>query len=173
MDLRDVKEFLKDSLKYIIVIAVVFLIAMFGFSFQQVIGPSMNNTLEDRDVVIVNKILAKISSIKRGDILVVEANEKYMIKRVIGLPGEKIEYKDHQLYINDKLVNEDYLSSETDDFDTTYLGFDTIPKDTYFVMGDNRADSYDSRDFGVVKKKEIVGYANFRIFPLNKIGFIK
>lgn len=173
MDLRDIKEFLKDSLKYVIVIAIVFFIAMFVFSFQQVIGPSMNDTLNDRDIVLVNKLSVKINSIKRGDILVVEANEKYMIKRVIGLPGEKIEYKDHQLYINDKLVNEDYLSSETDDFDTTYLGFDTIPKDTYFVMGDNRADSYDSRDFGVVKKKEIVGYANFRIFPLNKIGFIK
>lgn len=171
MDLRDITEFLKDTFKYILVIVVVLLIAIFVFSFQQVVGPSMSGTLEENDVTIVNKLLYNFKSIERNDIVSVKVGDKVMVKRVIGLPGEYIEYKDNVLYINGEGFQEKEIKQTTDDFKISDLGYDKIPEGSYFVMGDNRGNSQDSRDYGPIKKEEIVGKVSLRIFPINGFKF--
>ena len=117
----------------------------------------------------------KRNDVKRYDIVVVNEGDKSIIKRVIGLPGETIEYKDNKLYINGKETSDPYPSTETDDFSITDIGHTKIPGDCYFVMGDNRANSLDSRypTVGVVRKNQIVGRAKLRIWPLNKLGIVK
>ena len=171
MDLRDIKEFIKDSLKYLIVIAIVFFIALFVVSFEQVIGPSMEGTLNAGDVTIVNKLVYKFRTIKRNEIVSINQKDKIMVKRVIGLPGEHIEYKDNKLYVNGSLVLENNISVETKDFKLEDIGYETIPKDMYFVLGDNRTNSSDSREFGLVKKDEIIGKIVMRLYPFSKIKF--
>lgn len=171
MDLRDIKEFIKDSLKYLIVIAIVFFIALFVVSFEQVIGPSMKGTLDAGDVTIVNKLVYKLRTIKRNEIVSINQKDKIMVKRVIGLPAEHIEYKDNKLYVNGSLVLENNISVETKDFKLEDIGYETIPKDMYFVLGDNRTNSSDSREFGLVKKDEIIGKIVMRLYPFSKIKF--
>lgn len=171
MDLRDIKEFIKDSLKYLIVIATVFFIALFVISFEQVVGPSMKGTLDAGDVTIVNKLVYKFRTIKRNEIVSINQKDKIMVKRVIGLPGEHIEYKDNKLYVNGSLVLENNISVETKDFKLEDIGYETIPKDMYFVLGDNRTNSSDSREFGLVKKDEIIGKIVMRLYPFSKIKF--
>ena len=171
MDLRDIKEFIKDSLKYLIVIATVFFIALFVVSFEQVIGPSMKGTLDAGDITIVNKLVYKFRTIKRNEIVSINQKDKIMVKRVIGLPGEHIEYKDNKLYVNGSLVLENNISVETKDFKLEDIGYETIPKDMYFVLGDNRTNSSDSREFGLVKKDEIIGKIVMRLYPFSKIKF--
>lgn len=171
MDLRDIREFIKDSLKYLIVIAIVFFIALFVVSFEQVIGPSMKGTLDAGDVTIVNKLVYKFRTIKRNEIVSINQKDKIMVKRVIGLPGEHIEYKDNKLYVNGSLILENNISVETKDFKLEDIGYETIPKDMYFVLGDNRTNSSDSREFGLVKKDEIIGKIVMRLYPFSKIKF--
>lgn len=168
MDLRDIKEFLKDALKYIIAIAVILIVAIYVVSFQEVIGPSMNNTLKSGDITVVNKLVFRLRNIKRNEIVSLKKDDKIMVKRIIGLPGEHIEYKDNILYVDGKKIS-DSRSSSTKDFKLESIGYDTIPKDMYLVLGDNRTNSSDSRTFGIVKKSDIIGKVNIRIYPFNKI----
>lgn len=184
MDYRDVIEFFKDSFKYLIVIILVLLVAIYVFSFQQVIGPSMKPTLQDGDILILNKIIYKLKDVKRNDIVALRyaKDEKIVVKRIVGLPGETIEFKDLEendetksiLYINGKGYEEEYLNDVyTKEFNLKDLGYDTIPKDMYLVLGDNRGNSMDSREFGLVKKKDIVGRVKIRLFPFNNINIVK
>lgn len=168
MDLRDIKEFLKDALKYIIAIVVILIFAIYVVSFQEVIGPSMNNTLKSGDITVVNKLVFRLRNIKRNEIVSLKKDDKIMVKRIIGLPGEHIEYKDNILYVDGKKIR-DSRSSSTKDFKLESIGYDTIPKDMYLVLGDNRTNSSDSRTFGLVKKSDIIGKVNIRIYPFNKI----
>lgn len=168
MDLRDIKEFLKDALKYIIAIVVILIFAIYVVSFQEVIGPSMNNTLKSGDITVVNKLVFRLRNIKRNEIVSLKKDDKIMVKRIIGLPGEHIEYKDNILYVDGKKIS-DSRSSSTRDFKLESIGYDTIPKDMYLVLGDNRTNSSDSRTFGLVKKSDIIGKVNIRIYPFNKI----
>lgn len=170
MDLRDIKEFIKDSLKYICVIAIVLFIFVYVISIQQVMGPSMNDTFKETDVVLISKLSYRFKDIKRGDIIVFEYNEyKNLIKRVIGLPGDKIEYKDNVLYINDEAYKESYVNDTiTEDFK-----YDKIPEGMYLVLGDNRDNSQDSRNFGPIEEEKIIGKVVMRIWPLNRIKIIK
>lgn len=176
MDLRDLKEFCIDTSKYIITIFVVIFIIVYIATFQQVVGSSMSTTYENKDIVILNKFYYRFFEVKRFDVISLEySNTKYLIKRVIGIPGDKIEYKDNILYINDIEVEEPFLSESTvtEDFSISKFGYVVIPDDMYLVLGDNRGDSLDSRDIGLIKKSDILGKINLRIWPINKIGYIK
>ena len=170
MDLRDIKEFLKDALKYIIAIVVILIVAIYVVSFQEVIGPSMNNTLKSGDITVVNKLVFRLRNIKRNEIVSLKKDDKIMVKRIIGLPGEHIEYKDNILYVDGKKIS-DSRSSSTKDFKLESIGYETIPKDMYLVLGDNRTNSSDSREFGLVKKDEIIGKIVMRVYPFSKIKF--
>ena len=160
------KKFIKEYIPYFIIIIIVVLIRTFLITPARVSGSSMDDTLVNKNIVIVNKIYLKTNKIKRYDIVVVKYDNEYLIKRVIGLPNEQVEYYNNKLYIND--VEKTKMKFEkTEDFQ-----YET-KKDEYFVMGDNRDISKDSRYFGAVKKENITGMVNFIIFPFNKFGKIK
>ena len=176
MDLRDVKEFCIDTSKYIITIFVVIFIIVYVASVQQVVGSSMSPTFKNQDILILNKFYYRFFDIKRFDIVSLEYDDtKYLIKRVIGLPGDKIEYKNNILYVNGVAIEESFLDDDvvTNDFSLSDLGYDVIPEDMYLVLGDNRGDSLDSRDIGLITKKSILGKVNIRIWPINKIRYVK
>ena len=173
MDLRVIKEFTKDFIKIAILVIIVFCVYMFIISMQQVVGTSMNNTLNNGDLVLLFKAKYKFSDVKRFDVVSFNYEDtKYLIKRVIGLPGEHIEYKDNKLYINGNYVEEE-RDFETDDFKLEDLGYEVIPDDMYFVLGDNRENSLDSREIGLIKKEDIIGKVIFRLWPINGIKLIR
>jgi len=179
MDFRGIKEFIKDTFGYILVIIAVILIANYVVTLQQNVGPSMQPTLNNGDALILNKTAYKLGTVKRNDVIAfLYDGTKYLVKRVIGLPGERIDYKDNTLYIDGKAYTEKFLSNDviTKDFsmeDIKGCEDGTIPKNTYLVLGDNRTDSMDSRDIGVIEKDDIMGKTTFRIWPFTNFGFIK
>lgn len=161
----------KEIMSYILIILVVLLIKKYIFTPIRVNGDSMNPTLLHNDIMILNEIGYYTNGLKRFDIVVVNTNGEKIIKRVIGLPGDKIEYKDNKLYVNDKLIEENFEHAETMDFSVFIdLGFETIPDDHYFVVGDNRNNSVDSRMIGLVNKNQIMGKTNFIVFPFKRFG---
>ena len=163
------KNIIKEIFSYIVIILAVILFRTFLYSPIRVTGDSMIPTLYDGDIMILNKIGYRINGLNRFDIVVVKYQNEKIIKRVIGLPGDYVEYKDDILYINDKKVEETYKRDITNDFSLESLGYTVIPEDKYLVLGDNRGISKDSRIIGLVNKDDIQGYTNLIIFPFNKI----
>ena len=178
MDWLDIKEFLSDTIKYIIFIVVILVIAVYVVGLQQIVGPSMTPTLRNGDIVILDKLSYRFSESKRDDIVALYyADTKFLVKRVVGLPGETVEFKDNKLYINGKYYEEKYLGDDivTDNFSLEELNYTTIPDDMYLVLGDNRGDSMDSRDsdVGLIPKKDIYGKVRFKIWPINEFKYVK
>ena len=168
-----IKEFIIDLIKLIVVVVVILFLMIYVVSVTQVVGNSMYSTLEDGDVLILNKFKYRFFDIERGDIISLENDDtKYLIKRVIGLPGDTVSIQNSTLYINGEVYVESYLEEGLvyDDFELTSLGYDVIPDDMYFVLGDNRADSVDSREIGLISKDDVIGKISFRIWPLNKLA---
>ena len=160
------KENKKEAVTYLLIILFIILMRTYVVTPVRVSGSSMANTLKNGEILLLNKFEYRFSDIKRFDIVVVKAHGERIIKRVIGLPGETLKYENGILYINDKMIEEDYLDEVTKDF--TYEG--KSPDECYFVMGDNRDDSLDSRYFGCFPKKDILGHASFVLFPFAKFG---
>ena len=158
-------KLLKELLPYIIIIIVVIIIRTFIFTPVVVNGPSMMNTLHNGDVMILDKIGMKLGGIKRFDIVVIQTGKTKIIKRVIGMPGETISYHDNKLYINGKEVSDNHSNEITYDFEEV-----KIPDGEYYVLGDNRTDSVDSRILGTIPKSERLGHATFIIYPFNRFG---
>jgi signal peptidase I len=159
--------------EYLLVIAFVILLRIFIITPIHVDGKSMENTLHNNDIMILNIIGYKLNSINRFDIVVIKYGDEHLIKRVIGFPGEIIEYKDNKLYVNDELIK-DVVKEQTSDFSTTELTEDgVIPKGKYFVLGDNRGNSADSRIIGFIDEKDIEGKTNLILFPINHFGIVK
>jgi signal peptidase I len=168
----------RNVVEWVAIIAAALLVAVLikTFLFQAFYIPSgsMEPTLRPGDRVLVNKLSYDLHAIHRGDIVVfkrppAEANDptiKDLIKRVIGLPGDTISGHDGQVYINGKVFKESYLprGTSTADFPPS-----TVPKDQYFVMGDNRGNSKDSRYIGPIPGHLIVGRAFVRVWPLSKL----
>ena len=163
------KKFLYEIKDYIIIIIVVVLVRSFIITPAIVDGASMDNTLNDGNLVIINKFIYRFKEPERFQIVVVknDTDRDKIIKRIIGLPGETLEYKDNKLYINGELVEENYIHGETENFNVK------VSENEYFVMGDNRVVSKDSRILGGFQKKDIVGKVNFRIYPFDKFGVLK
>ena len=149
------------------------LIKFFVFSPIKVNGSSMEPNLKDGDIMILNEIGYYLNGVKRFDIVVVNTDGKKIIKRVIGLPGEQIEYRDNKLYVNGEEVEENFKHGETKDFSLSDINLETIPSDYYFVVGDNRGNSKDSRIIGAIHKSKIVGKTNLIIFPFDRIYSVK
>ena len=159
-------KIIKEIIPYIVIVLVVVLIRTFIITPVRVDGDSMKNTLKNGDILL----LYKLGSINRLDIIVLDEekdNEK-IIKRVIGLPGETVVIKKGKIYINDKVIDDEYAYGETSDYDKV-----TLEDDEYFILGDNRLISKDSRYFGPIKKSEIKGKIVFRLFPFTKIGTVQ
>ncbi len=171
-----VRNFFYSLVPYIIIAFVVFLIRAFIITPIRVKGPSMNDYLHDGDILLLSKVGHKYD---RFDVIVANIsdgkNSSKIIKRIIAFPGESIEYKDCKLYINGKEQKDVVDSCITSDFTLEDLyGYTIIPENYYFVMGDNRKESSDSRDWriGLIKDTQIDGRAIFRLWPFKKFGSI-
>jgi len=161
-------KFTREITPYLLCIIGVLLFRDFLFSPVVVDGDSMKGTLLNGDIMILNKIAKRLDGIKRFDIVVVKEEDKYLIKRVIALPGETVEYKDNKLYINGNYVEEKFLK---DDVTTkNYKLQFKVPENFYFVMGDNRGPSYDSRRMGCFSTDRILGKANITLLPFSRFG---
>lgn len=163
--MNNLKKVLREIFPYIVIIVIVLLVKAFIFTPVIVNGPSMLNTLHDKDIMILDKIGMKLSGIDRFDIVVIQTDHNKIIKRIIGLPGETIEYRDNKLYINDKELEDSFANGITYDFEKI-----EIPKNSYYVLGDNREDSVDSRILGTITKQDILGHATFIIYPFHRFG---
>ena len=164
------KGVVKDLVIYGSIILGIVLVRTFIATPVRVNGVSMYKTLKDGEIMILNKINYKFKDIKRFDIVVVKTENDKIIKRVIGLPGESVKVENNTLYIDGKEVKENYVYENTEDFNLEKFGYDKLPKGCYFVMGDNRNNSADSRMIGCIKKKQIKGKANLVIFPFKNAG---
>ena len=160
-----------------IVLAITFLIITFVGQRTHVSGESMENTLDDGDQLIVDKLTYRFHDPERFDIIVFPFRYKdntYYIKRIIGLPGETVLIADGEIYINGELLKESYGRDVMQDAGLAAEPI-TLGEDEYFVLGDNRNYSSDSRDPSValIHRKEIIGRAWLRIWPLNSFGILK
>lgn len=164
------KNIFKEILPYIIIIIVVVLIRTFIVTPVQVEGTSMFPTLEDGEILMLKKY---DHTFDRFDVVVFQHNDTRLIKRIVALPGETVEYKDDKLYINGTYIKENFQkNSQTEDFKLEDIELTKVPKDHYFVMGDNRNNSTDSRIIGAVSEEKIKGTTNFSIFPFDTFGKI-
>ena len=160
---------IKNIVEYVAIIIAVLLFRQFLFSPIRVSGDSMIPTLKDGDIMILNKIGYSIKGLDRFDIVVVDYNGEKIIKRVIGLPGDYVEYNDNKLYINGEYIKEEYERKNTNDFILEMIDENVIPDGKYLVLGDNRLVSSDSRIIGLIDKKDILGKTSFSIWPIKKI----
>ena len=160
-----------------IVVICLFFVPKYVVQRTKVDGTSMENTLMDKDNLIVEKVSYRFSDPKRFDIIVFfpfgRENEEYYVKSIIGLPGETIQIVGDDIYINGELLQENYGKDPM-----TYAGIAEEPvvlgEDEYFVLGDNRSISKDSRydEVGPVKRDSIEGRVVLRIYPLESFGLI-
>ena len=179
---QGIKYELLDLLKtFIICFIAVFLLTTFVVKPVRVDGRSMYPTLEDGEVGLMNVFSAKFTDIDRFDVVVAynEESGENWVKRVIGLPGDTVYAKDDVVYVNGLPIEEPYLDTDyvnqirergdyfTQDFDKITLG-----EDEYFLMGDNRVVSYDSRRVGPFKRDYIKGKGIFILYPFDKIKMI-
>ena len=170
--------YLREYGPYLAVIVIVLLVKQFLFSPVMVSGESMINTLKDRDIMIMDKISLSTSPIKRFEIVVITYKDRYLIKRVVGLPGETIEYKNDKLYVNGKYVKETFLDQsfkeqkkremESPLFTNNFKV--TLKKGEYYVLGDNRLNSVDSRALGTFTIKDFKARGGIILYPFNKMG---
>ena len=158
-------KFIKEAIPYVIILITVIFIRSFIVTPVVVSGPSMEDTLYDGQILLLKKFDHKF---ERNEIVVFEHGNSKLVKRVIGLPGEHVKYADGVLYINGAKIDDAY-AYKTNDFDLQYLGYTTIPEGYYFVLGDNRTKSSDSRMIGLIKEDVISGTVSFRIWPIGKI----
>lgn len=172
------KEILNTSLYLLIVIGLTYLVITFVGQRTQVIGESMETTLSNDDNLIVDKITYRFREPLRYDIIVFPfqyEEDTFYIKRIIGLPGETVRIDgDGNIYINEELLEESYGKEIIKNPGIAYNSIE-LGDDEYFVMGDNRNNSSDSRDpvVGNIKRENIIGRAWVRIWPLDKFGILK
>ncbi|WP_226038059.1 signal peptidase I [Aquibacillus saliphilus] len=165
----------------LIAIALAVLFRSYLFASYVVDGKSMEPTLNDGNLLMVNKLIYDIQSINRFDVIVFHASEEEdYVKRVIGEPGDRIEYRNDQLYINNEQVGQSYLEPFrkndgeplTEDFTLEQVtGEKKVPEGKLFVLGDNRRESLDSRYFGFVDATSVVGKVDVRYWPVSQLGF--
>ena len=175
------KETKKEIFSWIWTLAVAFVIALFLNHYiivnANVPTGSMENTIQPGDRLIGFRLSYQKEGPKRGDIIIfnypVDESETY-IKRVIGLPGETVQIIDGYVYINGEKLDENYGAEVMNDAGRAAEPI-TLGDDEYFVLGDNRNDSTDSRDpdVGVLKKSDLMGRAWLRIYPFNKFGLLR
>lgn len=177
-----IKELKEWFFAILFAVVLFFVLQTYVMASFHVKGHSMDYTFADGDRVIVSKLSQTFHTIKHGDIVVFKHDEHNdYIKRVIGMPGDTVEYKNDVLYINGKAIDEPYLKETkeknkegqwlTDDFNLeTLLKTKVVPENTYFVMGDNRQHSSDSRRLGFIKQNKVYGKVAIRYWPLSNLS---
>ena len=174
----------KEYVPYLIIIIFIIVIRTFIISPVSVSGTSMVDTLHHGDIILNYKLRYKLEGAKRFDVVIIKNDSGDLVKRVIGVPGDKIRYVvkrlddgniESKLYINEEYVEEKFISEEakqgTCAFDSDICSETiTVPDGKYYVMGDNRPNSKDSRIIGFIDKDDIKGIAEIRIFPFGVFG---
>src|SRR5699024_1006984 len=159
-------EWIKAAL---IALILAFLLRGFVFATSIVKGESMMPTLEDGERVIYNKFIYLVSEPARGDIVIIAKPESNYVKRIIGLPNETIEMKDNVLHIDGVAQTSTFVGEQQTKY-TGNFGPVTLPENSYFVMGDNRANSKDSRnDLGYIEREHIIGRSELIIYPFREL----
>lgn len=164
---------------FVIALAMFVLMYLFLFQPHQVKGNSMFPNFHDQEYLLTDKITYRLSKPKRGDVIVFKApkNEEYdYIKRIVGLPGDTVKVENCHVFINNQSLEESYLTENvcTSAGRSWQTGQSIIlSEDEYFVVGDNRPYSSDSRDWGAVPEENIVGKAWFRYWPADRMGIIR
>lgn len=153
----------------LISLAIILPIRLFLVQPFYVEGASMEPNFYQNEYLVIDEISYRFNNPQRGEVIILKDprnTHAYFIKRVIGLPGETVEVKDGRVYINDKLLEESYIAHFSSDNHSKI----TLGPDEFFVMGDNRANSLDSRQLGPIKKSGIVGRVWFRGWPLDRLN---
>lgn len=181
------KDLFMEYMPYLIIIFFVVIIRMFITTPVKVNGSSMDPTLKNGDYMLLYKLTKRTKGIKRFDIVVIQTDSGKLIKRVIGLPGDTIKYRIEEdekgkelgvLYINDKKVKETFVDEKAkvatcNEEWTICTGEITIPEDEYFVLGDNRGNSKDSRMISTIPNKDILGTTELIFFPFDRMGKVE
>jgi signal peptidase I len=159
---------------FFVAVFVSFFIIVFIYQPVKVEGGSMEPGLEDQERIFINKLVYRWENIGRGDIIVFRYPRdprKSFIKRVIGIPGDRVRIVYGHVYVNDRPIEEDYVPTEF--LDSRSYPETVIPPGAYFVLGDHRSMSNDSREFGPVPRMYIYGKAVFGYWPLDKMGVLR
>lgn len=174
---RSIKSIVAEIIIYtILLLTCIYIVPEYVVQRTVVDGESMMNTLMDGESLIVNKLSYKLGSPDRFDIVVFypygrEDKEDYYVKRIIGLPGEKVQIIGSDIYINDEILEEHYGKDPISD-PGIFKEPVTLGEDEFFVLGDNREISEDSRFFGPVERKNLSGHAVLRVYPFDKFGLL-
>lgn len=168
-----------DILESIVVALAIFVVVyLFLFQPHQVKGASMEPNFHDGEYILTNKYEYRFSNPKRGDVVVFKSPqnpEVDFIKRIIGLPGDRVKLLNNHYYINDVMLEEPYIAAELFTYHGSYLkdGQEiTVPPESYFVSGDNRPRSSDSREWGPISRSAIIGKSQLRYWPFDQFGLI-
>lgn len=174
-----IKNSLIELIEFIAVVAAILVVVRFFVAEpHRVSGSSMVPNFHDGDYIITNKLIKQTSKLQRGEVIILENprnNDQVFIKRLLGLPSERIKITDGRVYINGQPLTEPYLPANTKTPGGAFLNDNrevVIPVDSYFVMGDNRGGSSDSREWGPITKDLIVGQAWLRYWPPQKFTLI-
>lgn len=163
----------------VVVMAILVMIYLFIISPQEISGDSMFPTFKNGEYILTNKVEYKLHEPQRGDVIVFKSPKNKdidYIKRIIGIPGDTVSLRDGKFYVNGELLDEHYLPPYIYTFAGSFMKENTevtVPEGYYFVVGDNRPHSLDSREFGFVPKQDIIGKAFFRYWPFERAGLIK
>lgn len=171
-------EFIKSIIQFVIVVVLALFIKSYVISPVKVSGDSMLPTLHDKDLMILDRISHHFDDYDRFDIVVLEESNMLLIKRIIGLPGDYVEYKGNQLHVNGEVITEEFIDNKDKEFYTTdftledLYNVEAIPNGMYLVLGDNRQNSRDSRAFGLVSESDILGKTKVIIYPFNHFDIV-
>ena len=170
-NMRALRTWIRD-LSFSVSISLV--IILFVYQPVKVEGSSMEPGLEDQERIFINKLAYRLETIERGDVVVFRYPRdprKSFIKRVIGVPGDRVRVSSGHVYLNGHLLDEPYVPEEF--LDSKSYPETTVRPETYFVLGDHRSMSNDSRDFGLVPRGSIYGKAVFGYWPMEKLGTVR
>lgn len=177
--IKKVIDFVMDILETVVFIGSLFIVIyLFILTPNQVKGASMEPTFKSGDYILTSRVTYKMRPPQRGDVVVFHSPKNpdiEYIKRIVGLPGDKLLVEDSNIFINGKLLQENYIAARTNLWDGGFIKngvLYTIPDGELFVMGDNRPRSSDSREFGPISIESVIGQVFFRYFPSDKIGAI-
>ncbi|MFZ5845186.1 MAG: signal peptidase I [Patescibacteria group bacterium] len=168
-----------DFLQGIVVfLAILVMVYLFVMSPQEINGASMEPNFYNGEYILTNKVVYRLTNPQRGDVVIFKSplnKEIDFIKRIIALPGEKVRLSGNAIYVNNQKVPEPYLEPGTYIFGGSYLRENqevVVPEGKYFVLGDNRPHSADSREFGPIAKEDFIGKAILRYWPFSKLGLV-